>query len=58
MIELMRGAAQPVKSGLAEALPLLEGAEYCTMCGEHWCSIRVNKEIRASVQDDPAAQAS
>jgi len=36
----------------------LEGANYCTMCGEHWCSIRVNKEIRASVQDDPAAQTS
>ncbi len=24
----------------------VEGADYCTMCGQHWCSLRVNKEIR------------
>jgi len=35
----------------------LQGADYCTMCGEHWCSIRVNKEIRAAVQGDAATQA-
>lgn len=28
----------------------VEGADYCTMCGQHWCSIRVNKEIRAALQ--------
>jgi len=21
-------------------------ADFCTMCGEHWCSLRINKEIR------------
>ena len=24
----------------------VQGANFCTMCGEHWCSVRVNKEIR------------
>jgi phosphomethylpyrimidine synthase len=24
----------------------VEEADYCTMCGQHWCSLRVNKEIR------------
>ncbi len=23
-------------------------ADYCTMCGEHWCSLRINKELRSS----------
>jgi phosphomethylpyrimidine synthase len=47
-----------LKACQGEHAQVLEGAEYCTMCGEHWCSIRVNKEIRESVQDDPAAQTS
>jgi phosphomethylpyrimidine synthase len=24
-------------------------ADYCSMCGQHWCSMRINKEIRQSV---------
>ena len=24
----------------------VQGANFCTMCGENWCSVRVNKEIR------------
>ncbi|MHC4114112.1 MAG: phosphomethylpyrimidine synthase ThiC [Planctomycetota bacterium] len=24
----------------------LQTADYCTMCGQHWCSVRTNKEIR------------
>ncbi|NQV32985.1 MAG: phosphomethylpyrimidine synthase ThiC [Phycisphaeraceae bacterium] len=26
----------------------VQGANFCTMCGENWCSVRVNKEIRES----------
>ena len=24
-------------------------ADYCTMCGEHWCSLRINKELRQAI---------
>ncbi len=24
----------------------LHSADYCSMCGQHWCSVRINKEIR------------
>jgi phosphomethylpyrimidine synthase len=24
-----------------------KSADYCSMCGEQWCSVRTNKEIRA-----------
>ncbi|MHC4271704.1 MAG: phosphomethylpyrimidine synthase ThiC, partial [Planctomycetota bacterium] len=23
----------------------LQSADYCTMCGQKWCSVRINKEI-------------
>ncbi len=29
-----------------ERKDLVQGANFCTMCGENWCSVRVNKEIR------------
>jgi len=30
-------------------------ADYCSMCGKEWCSIRINKEIReAARSEDPA----
>ena len=25
-------------------------ADYCTMCGEHWCSLRINKELREAIR--------
>ncbi len=34
----------------------LQGADYCTMCGQHWCSVRVNREIRAAVHGDAGTQ--
>jgi phosphomethylpyrimidine synthase len=27
----------------------LHSADYCSMCGQHWCSMRINKEIRSQV---------
>jgi phosphomethylpyrimidine synthase len=27
-----------------------DAADYCTMCGKNWCSMRINKEIRASLK--------
>ncbi|MBN1360291.1 MAG: phosphomethylpyrimidine synthase ThiC [Sedimentisphaerales bacterium] len=27
----------------------LHSADYCSMCGQHWCSVRINKEIRELV---------
>jgi phosphomethylpyrimidine synthase len=26
------------------------GADYCSMCGEAWCSVRINKEIRKTIK--------
>jgi len=26
-----------------------ENADYCTMCGQQWCSVKINKEIRDAV---------
>jgi len=31
--------------GMAE----LESADYCSMCGKHWCSVRINREVRQAV---------
>lgn len=25
-------------------------ADYCSMCGQHWCSVRINKEVRETIQ--------
>jgi thiamine biosynthesis protein ThiC len=25
-------------------------ADYCSMCGRHWCSVRINKEIREALE--------
>ena len=27
-------------------MPDSPNADYCTMCGKEWCSVRINKEIR------------
>jgi len=32
----------------AEELP---SADYCSMCGRQWCSIRINKEIREAIKN-------
>jgi len=25
-------------------------ADYCSMCGQHWCSLRINKEVREAIK--------
>ena len=32
----------------------LASAEYCSMCGKAWCSVRINKEIRESIKQQTA----
>ena len=27
----------------------LHSADYCSMCGQHWCSARINKEVREAI---------
>ena len=29
----------------------LPSADYCSMCGQQWCSVRINKEIRKKIAD-------
>ncbi|UCG57821.1 MAG: phosphomethylpyrimidine synthase ThiC [Phycisphaerales bacterium] len=36
----------------AEGLP---SADYCSMCGKQWCSLRINKEIREGVRTETTA---
>jgi hypothetical protein len=28
----------------------IPSADYCTMCGQQWCSVRINKEIREMIK--------
>jgi len=28
----------------------LDSADYCSMCGQHWCSVRINREVRQAVR--------
>lgn len=41
------------KGGTNQELP---SEDFCTMCGQHWCSLRVNREIRALYQENDPAQ--
>ncbi len=27
-----------------------DSADYCSMCGQHWCSVRINKEVREAAK--------
>jgi len=27
-----------------------DSADYCSMCGEAWCSVRINKEIHKAIK--------
>ena len=27
----------------------LDTADYCSMCGQHWCSVRINREVREAI---------
>ncbi len=27
-----------------------DSADFCSMCGKHWCSVRINKEVRATIK--------
>ena len=29
----------------------LRSADYCSMCGQHWCSVRINREVRQIVKE-------
>jgi len=37
------------RAACAEPGNELPSADYCTMCGRQWCSVRINREIRHSV---------
>jgi phosphomethylpyrimidine synthase len=28
----------------------LRSADYCSMCGQHWCSVRINREVRQAAK--------
>lgn len=28
----------------------LRSADYCSMCGKHWCSVRINREVREAIR--------
>jgi phosphomethylpyrimidine synthase len=28
----------------------LRSADYCSMCGQHWCSVRINREVRETIK--------
>jgi len=32
-----------------------DDADYCSMCGQQWCSVRINKEIREAIKQGSAA---
>lgn len=34
----------------------VESADYCTMCGKQWCSVRINKEIRDAIKAEESAK--
>ena len=27
-----------------------DAADFCSMCGQHWCSVRINKEVREAAK--------
>lgn len=29
----------------------LRSADYCSMCGQHWCSVRINREVRQAIHE-------
>jgi phosphomethylpyrimidine synthase len=33
----------------------LRSADYCSMCGQHWCSVRINREVRQAVKQRAGA---
>jgi phosphomethylpyrimidine synthase len=34
----------------------LSSADYCSMCGQAWCSVRINKEIRKAIKSGETAK--
>ncbi|MHC4518037.1 MAG: phosphomethylpyrimidine synthase ThiC [Planctomycetota bacterium] len=39
-----REACKEIETGTPNA------ADYCSMCGQHWCSVRINREVRDTVK--------
>jgi phosphomethylpyrimidine synthase len=39
-------------------VPGLAKADYCSMCGKQWCSVRTNREVREMIakDDTPASE--
>jgi len=35
-----------------------DSADYCSMCGQHWCSVRINKEVRQTIRQRAEGAAS
>jgi phosphomethylpyrimidine synthase len=48
-LEACEAVTKPVPSE-AEGTDL-PSADYCSMCGRQWCSVRINKEIRESIKN-------
>jgi phosphomethylpyrimidine synthase len=40
------GVGDPKEMGTTE----LRSADYCSMCGQHWCSVRINREVRDRIK--------
>jgi phosphomethylpyrimidine synthase len=30
-----------------------DAADYCSMCGQHWCSVRINRQVREAIRRQP-----
>jgi len=39
-------ACQGIDSGTPES------ADFCSMCGQHWCSVRINREVRETIKQE------
>ncbi len=39
-----REACGPIEGGRADS------ADYCSMCGQHWCSVRINRQVREAIK--------
>jgi phosphomethylpyrimidine synthase len=35
---------------------ITDSADYCSMCGQHWCSVRINKEVRQAIRQHDRVQ--
>jgi len=31
----------------------VDSADFCSMCGQHWCSVRINRQVREAIRQQP-----